>query len=90
MTIRELTQELAEVIDERRNMLIGEYQYKRINRILVFDLVIDFMREVWTRSICRRYGHQWSSNDESWFGPDSGGAGGTCIRCGYSWSHTYY
>lgn len=37
---------------------------------------------------CEHRGHDYI--DESWCTPDSGGDGGTCRRCGYSWSHTYY
>jgi len=38
--------------------------------------------------ICKRRGCDWV--DESWGNPDSGGEGGYCKRCGYSFSITYY
>lgn len=29
-------------------------------------------------------------HDESWAGPESGGDGGTCVKCGHSFHHVYY
>lgn len=37
---------------------------------------------------CHLAGHAWV--DESWAGPDTGGMGCRCDRCGFSWSHTLY
>jgi hypothetical protein len=38
---------------------------------------------------CCFLGHDLEE-DGGWCGPDSGGIGVTCKRCGYSWSHTLY
>jgi hypothetical protein len=40
------------------------------------------------RSICARFGHKWISAD--WGGPESGGIGVDCKRCGESHRHTLY
>lgn len=38
--------------------------------------------------VCDWLGHNMVGT--GWAGPDSGGDGAQCTRCGYSWHHTYY
>jgi len=50
------------------------------------------IRRAWTwlsgKTVCRLFGHNWVN--EGWAGPDSGGDGGFCRRCGWSFHVTLY
>jgi hypothetical protein len=39
--------------------------------------------------VCLRVGHK-VVNTSDWFGPDSGGEGFECVRCGTDWEVSYY
>lgn len=43
---------------------------------------------VYNEIMCKYKDHDWVCED--WGGPETGGMGATCKRCGYSWSHTMY
>lgn len=41
------------------------------------------------RDYCEKFGHGEMRCDD-WGGPESGGMGATCLRCGEGWSHCLY
>lgn len=46
------------------------------------------LKHVVARRKCKKEGHKWV--DQSRGGPESGGAGGCCVRCGfYQWVQLY-